>query len=39
MATIYLDPKIWGPHYWFFFTHYGNDLPTIPKRNNKKKIL
>ena len=17
-STVYLDPKIWGPHYWFF---------------------
>lgn len=32
-ATIYLEPKIWGPHYWFFlhtlamcYPHYPNDV-------------
>jgi hypothetical protein len=28
MPTVYLDPKVWGPHYWFFL-HVGANKPIV----------
>ena len=37
MATIYLDPKIWGPHYWFFIHTTAMTYPQYPNAITKKK--
>ena len=37
MSTIYLDPKIWGPHYWFFLHTVAMTYPHHPNAITKKK--
>jgi hypothetical protein len=37
MSTIYLDPKIWGPHYWFFLHTLAMTYPHYPNAVTKKK--
>ena len=37
MQTIYLDPKIWGPHYWFFLHTLAMTYPHHPNAVTKKK--
>jgi hypothetical protein len=37
MHTIYLDPKIWGPHYWFFLHTLAMTYPHHPNAVTKKK--
>lgn len=37
MATVYLDPKIWGPHYWFFLHTLSMTYPHHPNAVTKKK--
>ena len=34
-----LDPKIWGPHYWFFLHTIAMSYPLRPNAVTKKKIL
>jgi hypothetical protein len=36
-ATNYLDPKIWGPHYWFFLHTVAMTYPHHPNAITKKK--
>ena len=36
MST-YLDPKIWGPHYWFFIHTLAMTYPHYPNAVSKKK--
>lgn len=36
-STIYLDPKIWGPHYWFFLHTLAMTYPHHPNAVTKKK--
>ena len=36
-TTIYLDPKIWGPHYWFFLHTLAMTYPHHPNTVTKKK--
>lgn len=36
-TTIYLDPKIWGPHYWFFLHTIAMTYPHHPNAVTKKK--
>lgn len=36
-TTIYLDPKIWGPHYWFFLHTVAITYPHHPNAVTKKK--
>lgn len=36
-TTIYLDPKIWGPHYWFFLHTIAMTYPHHPNAITKKK--
>jgi hypothetical protein len=36
MST-YLDPKIWGPHYWFFLHTLAMTYPHYPNAVSKKK--
>lgn len=36
-STIYLDPKIWGPHYWFFLHTIAMTYPHHPNAVTKKK--
>lgn len=33
---IYLDPSIWGPHYWFFLHTIAFTYPNHPNSNTKK---
>ena len=33
----YLDPKIWGPHYWFFIHTVAMTYPIRPNAGTKKK--
>ena len=33
----YLDPKIWGPHYWFFIHTVAMTYPIRPNAVTKKK--
>ena len=33
----YLDPKIWGPHYWFFLHTIAVTYPHNPNSVTKKK--
>lgn len=35
--TIYLDPKVWGPHYWFFIHTVAMTYPHHPNTVAKKK--
>jgi hypothetical protein len=37
MPTIYLDPKIWGPHFWFFLHTLAMTYPHHPNAVTKKK--
>jgi hypothetical protein len=37
MSTVYLDPKIWGPHYWFFLHTVAMTYPIRPNAVTKKK--
>ena len=36
-TTLYLDPKIWGPHYWFFLHTVAITYPHHPNAVTKKK--
>ena len=36
---MYLDPAIWGPHYWFFLHTLAMTYPHHPNSVTKKKIL
>jgi len=36
-TTVYLDPKIWGPHYWFFLHTVAMTYPHHPNTITKKK--
>jgi hypothetical protein len=36
-TTVYLDPKIWGPHYWFFLHTAAMTYPDHPNAVTKKK--
>ena len=35
--SIYLDPKVWGPHYWFFLHTVAMTYPHHPNTVTKKK--
>jgi hypothetical protein len=35
--TVYLDPKVWGPHYWFFIHTVAMTYPHHPNTVTKKK--
>ena len=37
MSNVYLDPKIWGPHYWFFIHTVAMTYPIRPNAVTKKK--
>ena len=37
MTTVYLDPKVWGPHYWFFLHTLAMTYPNHPNAVTKKK--
>ena len=37
MPTVYLDPKVWGPHYWFFLHTIALSYPIRPNTPTKKK--
>jgi hypothetical protein len=37
MKTVYLDPKVWGPHYWFFLHTLVMTYPHHPNAVTKKK--
>jgi len=37
MSNVYLDPKIWGPHYWFFLHTMAMTYPHHPNTITKKK--
>jgi hypothetical protein len=37
MSSVYLDPKIWGPHYWFFIHTVAMTYPVRPNAITKKK--
>jgi len=37
MPTAYLDPKVWGPHYWFFLHTLAMTYPHHPNGVTKKK--
>jgi len=37
MSNMYLDPKIWGPHYWFFLHTVAMTYPHHPNTVIKKK--
>jgi hypothetical protein len=36
-STVYLDPKVWGPHYWFFLHTLAMTYPHHPNTVTKKK--
>ena len=36
-SVVYLDPKIWGPHYWFFLHTVAMTYPNHPNSVTKKK--
>lgn len=36
-TTVYLDPKVWGPHYWFFLHTLAMTYPHHPNTVTKKK--
>jgi FAD-linked sulfhydryl oxidase len=35
--VVYLDPKVWGPHYWFFLHTVAMTYPHHPNSVTKKK--
>jgi FAD-linked sulfhydryl oxidase len=35
--SVYLDPKVWGPHYWFFLHTLAMTYPHHPNTVTKKK--
>lgn len=37
MSNVYLDPKIWGPHFWFFLHTVSMTYPHYPSTVTKKK--
>ena len=37
MPTVYLDPKVWGPHYWFFLHTLAMTYQHHPNSVTKKK--
>jgi hypothetical protein len=37
-TTVYLDPKVWGPHYWFFLHTVAMTYPHHPNAVTKKKF-
>lgn len=37
MPSLYLDPKVWGPHYWFFLHTVAITYPKYPNAVTKKK--
>ena len=37
MTRIYLDPKVWGPHFWFFLHTIAMTYPHHPNSVTKKK--
>ena len=37
MSTIYLDPNVWGPHFWFFLHTLAMSYPHHPNAVTKKK--
>jgi len=37
MSSLYLDPKVWGPHYWFFLHTLSMTYPHHPNAVTKKK--
>jgi hypothetical protein len=37
-TTVYLDPKVWGPHYWFFLHTIAMTYPHHPNTVTKKKF-
>ncbi len=37
MPSVYLDPKVWGPHYWFFLHTLAMTYPHHPNSVTKKK--
>ena len=37
MPSVYLDPKVWGPHYWFFLHTLVMTYPHHPNAVTKKK--
>ena len=37
MPSVYLDPKVWGPHYWFFLHTLAMTYPHHPNAVTKKK--
>ena len=37
MSSAYLDPQIWGPHYWFFLHTIAMSYPIHPNAVTKKK--
>jgi hypothetical protein len=37
MPSVYLDPKVWGPHYWFFLHTLAMTYPHHPNTVTKKK--
>jgi len=37
MSSVYLDPKVWGPHYWFFLHTLAMTYPHHPNTITKKK--
>ena len=36
-TTVYLDPKVWGPHYWFFLHTLAMTYPHHPNTVTTKK--
>jgi hypothetical protein len=38
-SNVYLDPKIWGPHYWFFLHTVAMTYPHHPNSVTKKKYF
>jgi hypothetical protein len=36
-SIVYLDPKVWGPHYWFFLHTLAMTYPNHPNSVTKKK--
>ena len=37
MQGVYLEPKVWGPHYWFFLHTLAMTYPNHPNSVTKKK--
>jgi hypothetical protein len=37
MSSVYLDPRVWGPHYWFFLHTVAITYPNYPNSVTKKK--